>query len=139
MDTTSKMTWAQLREDFVWWEIRRVYYNGIMAGAGLLILLATHLFFPEDKNYVLSHKIIYIAWGLAYLICANFCFTIGYAFLLFLVYRFPELLPRAKTFYSFFFRLGLGFSIALSLLLGCFETWLRQQPVNPRDFHFFSF
>ena len=106
-----------------WWEKRRLGYNLIVGGTGLLSMglfkLLTIL--PPDPHH------IPLIWApvIAYGILANICYTLGPTAEIFLEKVFKrKLLPTGPVL----FRMGLTFSVGLTLLptlLAVFDWVIR--------------
>lgn len=95
---------------FAWWESRRVAYNAIVGGAGL-VTIATLQFI----SFLPPHLPLMVPWQavVAYGIAANVCYSFGYL-MEWLLDRLwgDEVAPVGPTL----FRHGLVFSVGLTVL-----------------------
>ena len=94
---------------FGWWEKRRLSYNVIVGGAGVITLLTT-----QAIGLLPPHMDFRVPWPAVVLfgVCANVCYTFGFAFeaLLERVWG-DDVAPVGPTL----FRYGLVFSVGLTL------------------------
>ena len=92
-----------------WWESRRLTYNAIVGGTGLLTLAVLQVL-----SWLPPHLPLPVPWPLvvAYGVCANVCYTFGYLFesLLARIWG-DDVAPVGPTL----FRHGLVFSVGLTL------------------------
>ena len=102
-------------ETIGWWETRRVPYNLIVGGTGILTCIVVAifaagniLFFDVDLGSPLSGVIGILIYG----IMANVCFTFGWVAVLLVRMAWPH---QADRFATESFSLGLGVSILLTL------------------------
>ena len=95
---------------FAWWESRRVAYNAIVGGAGLVTFATLQLI-----SFLPPHLPLQVPWQVvvAYGIAANVCYSFGYL-MEWLLDRLwgDEVAPVGPTL----FRHGLVFSIGLTVL-----------------------
>jgi hypothetical protein len=101
-----------------WWETRRVPYNLIVGGAGILTCVAIAafaavgiLFFDADFGSPLSGLLGILIYG----VMANICFTFGSVAELVVRKAWPQQVDRFATES---FSLGLGVSVLLTLTPG---------------------
>jgi hypothetical protein len=104
----------------VWWESRRMLFNGIVGGTGLFTLLVIRLiaFIPPGLPFPFDWRPI-VAYGAL----ANVCYTFGWAIETAAQRLWGEKCP---TVGPALFRQGLAFSVGLTLLpiLLVSITWL---------------
>jgi hypothetical protein len=102
-----RSTWGIIR----WWESRRLKYNLVVGGTGVLSLGAVHLLssLPPDPIHVPFLLQPIIAYG----ILANICYFLGpVGEILIEKLGGGKVLPTGPTFW----RMGLTFSVGLTLL-----------------------
>lgn len=94
----------------VWWESRRMLFNGIVGGTGLFTLLVIRLiaFVPPGVPFMFDWRPI-VAFG----VLANVCYTFGWA-----VESAAQRIwgDKCPTLGPALFRQGLAFSVGLTLL-----------------------
>src|SRR5207247_9566278 len=94
----------------LWWESRRLLYNGVVGVTGLFTLLVVRLiaWIPPGVRYEFD-------WGpvAAYALLANVCYTFGWGIEA-LAQRIWK--DRCPAFGPALFRQGVGFSVGLTLL-----------------------
>lgn len=94
-----------------WWESRRLHYNAIVGGTGLLTLGAVHLVASLPPN---PHNVLFF-WGpiVAYGVLANLCYLLGpVAEIAIEKISGGTILPTGPVL----FRMGLTFAVGLTLL-----------------------
>ena len=93
-----------------WWERRRITFNVMVGGAGLITLLFVYLisFIPPSAHLPLDWRPIAV-----YAVLANVCYTFGWAIEALAQRIWGEKCPR---FGPALFRQGLVFSMGLTLL-----------------------
>lgn len=89
-----------------WWEVRRLAFNAILAGIGLLAMALFHLL-----GFATFHSLIMPA--IAYGFMANVCYTSGWMAEIYARLFFGE---RTENFGPSLFLLGLTFSMLLTAL-----------------------
>jgi hypothetical protein len=94
----------------MWWESRRMLFNGIVGGTGLFTLLVVRLiaFIPPGLPFMLDWRPV-VAYG----VLANVCYTFGWAIESVAQRVWGEKCP---TIGPPLFRQGLAFSVGLTLL-----------------------
>jgi hypothetical protein len=94
----------------MWWESRRMLFNGIVGGTGLFTLLVVRLiaFLPPGLPFMLDWRPV-VAYG----VLANVCYTFGWAIESVAQRVWGEKCP---TIGPPLFRQGLAFSVGLTLL-----------------------
>lgn len=94
----------------LWWESRRLIFNGIVGGVGLMTLLVVSLigFIPPGVPLMLDWRPV-VAYG----VLANVCYTFGWA-----VEAAAQKLwgEKCPTIGPALFRQGVAFSVGLTLL-----------------------
>lgn len=103
-----------------WWEARRIPFNLIVGGVGVLaclvdiiIVVASHFLF--DSDFGVPNGFISLVVVLVYAVMANICFTGGWIAELIVRRAWPE---EADRFATLSFSLGLVFSVFLTLTPG---------------------
>ena len=94
---------------FTWWESRRPIYNFVVGGTGLVTLAVLHTlsWLPPHLEFDAPLPLI-IAYG----VCANLCYTFGFAFEALLQRAWgDDVAPVGPTLW----RHGLVFSVGLTL------------------------
>ena len=104
-----------------WWESRRIAFNLIVGGAGILSCMvclivgaASWVFFQSDFGLP-DPPIFGVIAAIAYGVMANVCFTGGWILELIVRQVWPE---ESDQFATSSFALGLGFSVLLTLTPG---------------------
>ncbi|HEX8943679.1 MAG TPA: hypothetical protein VF785_11105 [Gemmatimonadaceae bacterium] len=94
----------------VWWESRRLIFNGFVGATGLFTLLVIRLitFVPPGVPFMLDWRPV-VAYG----VLANLCYTFGWAIETIAQRIWGEKCP---TIGPALFRQGLAFSVGLTLL-----------------------
>jgi hypothetical protein len=94
----------------MWWESRRMLFNGIVGGTGLFTLLVIRLiaFVPPGVPFMLDWRPV-VAYG----VLANVCYTFGWA-----IETAAQRLwgDKCPVIGPALFRQGLAFSVGLTLL-----------------------
>jgi hypothetical protein len=117
---------ADFLDSLLWWAKHLAGYNFIMACTGVFILVAsTAMTFHNKWNASFFSPQSYIEAACWYAFMANVCFITAAGFLILTVKRFPELTMRMEAFYTFFFKIGIFFSIGLNILMGIINVYLR--------------
>lgn len=98
----------------LWWELRRIPFNGLLLAAGLfsfgvIELIGSHLVKPGDD---VVEPMALIGGGAAYVIAANLCYTLGWITELVWTRGDARL---AETIRPTIYRRGLIFSLVLTL------------------------
>lgn len=103
-----------------WWESRRLLYNVLVGGAGILTLIAMGIVAwwvqqgtGESPNFLPDPPAAVILAPFAYGICANLCYTGGWMAEWFVRRIWKE---QAGSFGQISFSMGLAFSLLLTLL-----------------------
>ena len=105
-----------LRDSILWWELRRIPFNGLILLAGLfsfgvIELIGSRLVKPGDD---VVEPMALIAGSAAYVIAANLCYTLGWITEL-LWSRGDSSLAEAEAIRPTIYRRGLMFSLVLTL------------------------
>ena len=98
-----------------WWETRRVPYNLIVGGTGILTCIVVAIFAAGSIFFFdadLGSPLVGLLGILVYGVMANICFTFGWVFELVVRRAWPQ---QADRFATESFSLGLGVSILLTL------------------------
>jgi hypothetical protein len=105
-----------------WWERRRLAYNALVGAAGLVsivgagsVVLITALLPPSDNAGDFDGAFLGLLFALLYGLLANVCYTGGWIAELVLTRIAPD---RSTGIGPLLFKLGLGFSILLTLIPG---------------------
>ena len=94
-----------------WWESRRLHYNAIVGGTGLLSMGLFTLLASLPPNA--HHMGLFLAPIIAYGVLANLCYFLGPTAEIFLEKLFRgKLLPTGPVL----FRMGLTFAVGLTML-----------------------
>ena len=105
-----------LSDSILWWELRRIPFNGVIVLAGLfsfgvIELIGSRLVKPGDD---VVEPMALIAGSAVYVIAANLCYTLGWITEL-LWSRGDSSLAEAEAIRPTIYRRGLMFSLVLTL------------------------